>query len=479
MPRQGQTVESCIIAAWKKAPGDRVTAGEVLAEVETDKAIVEVESPASGILVEILYPVGADVPVMHTIAHIAEGAAESGLIDAASTPALPQSAPTSPVVTPISTPSAFDAAFDAPSAAPHTDQAVSPRARRLAAENAVDSTVLDLGAISGTGPHGRIIERDVRAALEAMPPAPRLTPVAGAMLAAGGYAAPARGSGINGKITRRDLVPLSSAVLPAASLTKASPPAASTPATQPAAAVVDPGSDHADDDDVTMIAIKGARKIIAERMLHSMQTTAQLTLHRRADARALQAYRARLKATPEALGLRGITINDLVLFAVSRALMTHPDLNATFDGTHIRRYRRVDLGMAVDTPRGLLVPVIRDCAARSLRQISDRAKVLAAAAQSGKIAPNDLQGGTFSVTNLGGLGIDSFTPILDAPQVAILGIGGIALHPVTDEAADIAFIPHIALSLTLDHRVIDGAPGARFLITLADHLAAIDMLTAS
>jgi len=410
MPRQGQTVESCIIAAWKKQPGDPVAAGDVIAEVETDKAVVEVESPVSGVLVEHLYPVGADVPVMQVIAYLADSLAAA--------------APS--VSSPVST-------------APVNGSPVSPRARQAAAAHGIA-----LDGVTGSGPGGRIIERDVKAALER----PRMTPVAEAMVAAGEYTAPSRGTGPHGRITKRDLEP------------------ANVPVTG-TAAPVDPG--------VTLIPLKGVRKVIAARLLESMQTTAQLTLHRAADARALQTYRARLKAAPAALELGGVTINDLVLFAVSRALLQHPDLNATFDGMQIAQYRRVDLGFAVDTPRGLLVPVIRDAAALSLKQISAMAKRLAAAAQDGKIAPDAVQGGTFSVTNLGGLGIEAFTPIVNPPQVGILGIGAIALHPV-QSMSGVEFMPQIALSLTIDHRVVDGAPGARFLATVADLLAAIDVV---
>lgn len=437
MPKQGQSVESCIIAAWKKQPGDRVSAGEVIAEVETDKAIVEVESPADGVLLAIVHPVGDDVPVMQVIAYVG---APGETVTASEPTVIAPAAPVRPAPTAAPTPIAAPAS---------SATAASPRARQMAAAHGVDLT-----AITGTGPQGRIIARDVRAASDSRP---KMTPVAGAMVAAGDYIAPQRGSGPQGRITKRDLEPRQTA--PA----NPPPPVVETPA--PA------------DGDATIIPIRGARKVIAARMLDSMQTTAQLTMNAYADARALQAYRARLKESAEALGLRGITINDLVLYAVSRALIEHPDLNATFDGTAITQHRRVRLGFAVDTPRGLLVPVIRDAHALTLRQISTQAKSLAAAAQDGRIAPDDLQGGTFSVTNLGGFGIDTFTPILNPPQVAILGVGGIALRPI-QAGADVQFIPHLALSLTIDHRVVDGAPGARFLQTVARLLSAIDLILA-
>jgi pyruvate dehydrogenase E2 component (dihydrolipoamide acetyltransferase) len=225
------------------------------------------------------------------------------------------------------------------------------------------------------------------------------------------------------------------------------------------------------------IPLAGVRKLIAERMLASLQTTAQLTLSRSADARQLQAYRRRLKESPESLGLRGITINDLVLFAVARTLPQFLALNATLEGQTIRQYRRVQLGMAVDTPRGLMVPVVRDADTRSLRSISQEAARLAQACVAGKVAPDELSGGTFTVSNLGSLGIESFTPVLNVPQVAILGVGAIQLRPV-EQAGEVAFIPHLSLSLTINHQVVDGAPAARFLQALAENIANLDVVVA-
>jgi pyruvate dehydrogenase E2 component (dihydrolipoamide acetyltransferase) len=195
------------------------------------------------------------------------------------------------------------------------------------------------------------------------------------------------------------------------------------------------------------------------------------------DARALQSLRARFKESPEALGLRGVTINDLVLFAVARALVQHPDLNATFADNAITQHARVHLGLAVDTPRGLVVPVIHDADLLSLKQLASESKRLAMAAQANRSAPDDLAGGTFTVSNLGAFGVETFTPVLNAPQVGILGVGGINLRPVQGKDG-VAFIPHIALSLTINHQVVDGAPGARFLQTIGAILANIDLALA-
>jgi pyruvate dehydrogenase E2 component (dihydrolipoamide acetyltransferase) len=221
--------------------------------------------------------------------------------------------------------------------------------------------------------------------------------------------------------------------------------------------------------------LKGTRKIIATRMLASLQTTAQLTLNSTADARGLQAHRKRLKASPAEWGLQSVTLNDMILFAVARTLPKFLELNGLFQNNAIYRHRAVHLGMAVDTDRGLIVPVIRQADQLSLKALATEAHRLAAACLNGTITADELAGGTFTVTNLGSLGIESFTPVLNAPQLGILGVGSIVLKPVEIDDA-VQFIPHLGLSLTIDHQVVDGAPGARFLQTLSQNLAQIELL---
>jgi pyruvate dehydrogenase E2 component (dihydrolipoamide acetyltransferase) len=232
-----------------------------------------------------------------------------------------------------------------------------------------------------------------------------------------------------------------------------------------------------DEPEVEVVKVTGVRKVIAERMLASLQTTAQLTLHASADARGLQGLRARFKGSDPAFGLQAVTINDLILLAVARTLPQHRDLNAQFQGDTLSRFAHVQLGLAVDTPAGLMVPVIRNAGQLSLRQISQEAKRLVAACQARRVTPDELRGGTFTVTNLGGLGIESFTPVLNPPEVAILGVGNINLKPV-QVGQEVAFVPNIGLSLTINHQVVDGAPAARFLQALARSLTDIDLLLA-
>jgi pyruvate dehydrogenase E2 component (dihydrolipoamide acetyltransferase) len=456
MPQLGNTVESSIIVKWHKKKGDSISEGETLCEIETDKAMMEVPSPVAGTILELFFNEGDDVPVKTAIAAVGQpGEDYESLRPGGST------VQAAPAHTSAQTPEAvattapagnghFKPAFavhDAPAETTSgTFVGVSPRARNLAERKGVD-----LEGVIGSGPGGRIIERDVLAAMSAKP---RMTPLAKSMLEKGEFVAPPQGSGIGGRVTSRDLQP-----------------AATTQQSTSSAALVEPG------DEFDVIPVRGMRKVISERMLASMQTTAQLTMNTSADARALQAYRKRLKNSPDTLGLQKVTINDLVLFAVSRTLLQFPDLNALFEGDSIKQYKRVHLGFAVDTPRGLLVPVIRNAHALSLKQMAAESSRLAAAGLDGKISPDELSGGTFTVTNLGSLGIENFTPILNPPQVAILGVSNIQLKAVESDEG-IEFIPHIGLSLTINHQAVDGAPGARFLQALSRNLADLEILLA-
>ncbi len=437
MPKLGNSVESSIIVSWLKHPGDAVSQGEVICSIETDKAVMDIESPAAGTLLDVFFKEGADVPVQTAIAAIGEsGENIEGL----------RPISTATVVEDTSTSASLPAPESAPTAeVPSNNQgvkAISPRARGLAQRKDLKWT-----EIEGTGPGGRIIERDVQAALTNKP---KITPLAQSMMNKGDFAAPSQGSGSGGRITTKDLIPR---------------PTVTTDIIA------------TEEGDIEIIAVKGVRKIIATRMLDSMQTTAQLTLNASADARSILNYRKQLKASAKELNLQNVTVNDLVLLAVSRTLVQHRQLNALFTGESIAQYKNVHLGFAVDTARGLIVPVIKYANRLSLSQVSQEAKRLATAAIDGKATSNDMDGGTFTVTNLGNLGIESFTPILNPPQVAILGVGNIQLKPV-DVDGTVTFIPSLSLSLTINHQVVDGAPGARFLQALSQNIAQFELLLA-
>lgn len=451
MPKQGQSVESCLIVGWKKAVGDPVAAGETMCEVETDKALLEVESPVSGTLLALFFQAGDDVPVLTNIAAIGQPGEDVSSLRPAGAKAEPVSAPA--VVTSaaasLTAKSEVTPIVSAEMPA-NTFVGISPRARNLARQKG-----LEMIGLQGSGPSGRIIERDVQAALAHQP---LMTPLARTMLTQGGYTVPVQGSGVSGRIMSDDLVAV------------AAPAEASSPI-QPALVPA------VEEDEVQVIPVKGIRKVIAARMLNSLQTTAQLTLNGSADARALLAYRKRLKESAEVLGLQQITINDLLLFVVSRTLPQFPDLNATFSEEVIRQYKNVHLGLAVDTPRGLMVPVIRRANTLSLKEMAQEAKRLATACLNSTISTDEMNGGTFTVTNLGSFSIESFTPVLNPPQVAILGVGNVNLKPVEVEG-EVQFIPHLGLSLTINHQVVDGAPAARFLQALAQGLAQFELLLA-
>ncbi|MFT5239412.1 MAG: pyruvate dehydrogenase E2 component (dihydrolipoamide acetyltransferase) [Kiritimatiellia bacterium] len=453
MPRQGQSVESCILVEWLVAVGDSVTAGQSLANIETDKAVFEVESPEAGTILNFFFEPGDDIPVLTTIA--AMGAAgDDGAALSPNATAAPAAAAEAPAAEPdapaaAETPAPVDtpaAATPAPAATGGTLTGVSPRARQRAAKSGLDPQT-----VQGTGPAGRVIERDVVAAIAAHP---GISGVAADAIAAGAGQAPAVGSGPGGRVLSKDIT------------TGAPAPAAASAA----APVVATG-------ETVTIPVTGIRKIIAERMRNSLATTAQLTLNMSFDATAVLAYRKSVKAHAEALGLPNITLNDMVVFAAARTLTRHPELNAHFLGDRIVRYPHVNIGIAMDTPRGLMVPVLNNAHARSLSDISLSIKPIVEDAQKGTINPDMLQGGTFTITNMGMLGIESFTPVLNAPEVAILGVGGLFLKPVAKDG-DVAHVQAINLSLTIDHQATDGAPGARFLKDLCTMLENFELALA-
>ena len=319
---------------------------------------------------------------------------------------------------------------------------MSPRAKNRASREGIS-----LDSITGTGPKGRIIERDVAAAA-ARPVS--VSPAARAEAQASGASLPQRGSGIAGRILLRDLL--------------------SPAATEEAVAQISGGT--------RVIPVRGIRKVTAQRMKESLETTAQFTLNAYADASGLLALRKRCKQSSEELGLNSVSIHDMVMFAVSRTLTRYPYMNAHVSQTEITEFDNVHLGFAVDTPKGLLVPVVPYAELRSLKELSDESKRLARKAIDGKAQMDELSGSTFTVSNLGSLGIDTFSPVINIPEVAILGVGEIALKPVGTGGEDVRFVPHIGLSLTINHMAVDGAPGARFFKALTQNIADIELMLA-
>lgn len=437
MPQLGNSVESCIIVEWMIAEGDTVSVDQTLASIETDKSTMEVPSTAEGTVLKLLWEEGDEVPVKDPLIIVGEpGEDISGLVPGGDAAPAEADAPAEQAA---AAPEAAAPAF----ATERATGAVSPRARALAASNGVDASAI----AEGSGPHGRVIERDVAAAIAA---GPVLTSAA----RAAGVSA-AEGTGIGGRVSVAD-----------AGRTPEAAPAAAVAA--PAAAADFPGAS-------TSAPLKGVRKVVAKRMMESLTSTAQLTLNTTANAAGILAMRKKVKNADEALGLNKITLNDLVCFAVSRTLLKYPVFNAHLEDGVLTEFEQVHLGFACDTPRGLLVPVIRSAQALGLKAFSDEAKRLAGGAIDGSLSPEFLSGGTFTVSNVGSFGIETFTPVINLPQTAILGVGAITPRPVVAADGTIGVEQRLTLSLTIDHQVIDGADGARFLRDLVAAIENIDV----
>lgn len=444
MPQLGNSVESCLIVSWQVGLGDEVTENSILCEVETDKASMEVPSPAAGTVLAILWDEGDDVPVKEPLVVLGTPGEDPGpaLVEAGWTgkddgDEAPATAPAQPEPVPA-TPAPAD---DAPRVA--ATGASSPRARGLAAAN-----YLDIASVAeGSGPGGRVIERDVRAAL---------TDATRGAARAGAHGSGAVGSGIGGRVTTADIASGASE--------------ATVPVTFAAA-----GGEREYPGAAVQTQLKGIRKVISERMMHSLASSAQLTYTSTANAAGLLALRKRLKSAPEELGLIGITIGDLVGFAAVKTAAKHTNHNAHLDGETLTTYEQVHLGFACDTPRGLLVPTVRNASQMGLREFSAVSKDLAGQAIAGSINPDLLAGATFTVSNLGGFGIESFTPLLNVPQVAILGVDAIIPRAVVNPDGSFGVEQRIGFSLTADHRVIDGADAARFLQDLVRYVEDIDV----
>lgn len=434
MPQLGNSVESCIIVEWMIAEGDTVAVDQTLASIETDKSTMEVPSTAEGTVLKLLWEEGDEVPVKDPLIIVGEpGEDISDLVPGGDAAPAEADAPAEQAAAPEQAAPAF--------ATERATGAVSPRARALAASNGVDASAI----AEGSGPHGRVIERDVAAAIAA---GPVLTSAA----RAAGVSA-TEGTGIGGRVSVAD----------AGRAPEAAPAAAA-----PAAAADFPGAS-------TSAPLKGVRKVVAKRMMESLTSTAQLTLNTTANAAGILAMRKKVKNADEALGLNKITLNDLVCFAVSRTLLKYPVFNAHLEDGVLTEFEQVHLGFACDTPRGLLVPVIRSAQALGLKAFSDEAKRLAGGAIDGSLSPDFLSGGTFTVSNIGSFGIETFTPVINLPQTAILGVGAITPRPIVAADGTIGVEQRLNLSLTIDHQVIDGADGARFLRDLVAAIENIDV----
>jgi len=454
MPKLGWTMEEGTLVEWMKRDGEAIQAGDIMFTIESDKALQEVESFEAGIF---RIPPDSDVlgkalPVGTVLAYIVQ-AGEAAPFE---NQPPPQSSPASeggsktppPQSSPVTTGEEEIHSTPNYSLPPSLVQNgngslpnISPRARRVAHELGVDWT-----NIKGSGRTGRIVERDVRAAAEAVPAAasaPQISPVARRAAEELGVDVSALAAQMPGQRITREHV--ERAAQPPA-------PAVSTPISA----------------NETRTQIPRLRQVIAERMSASSQTTAPVTLTTEVDATELVKLRQGLKATGQSDTRPVPSYNDLLAKLVGEALGQHPQLNARIDGDSIVTSETVNMGFAVDTERGLFVPVVRDIRSKSIRQIAAEGIRLVANAREGSLKSDDMNGGTFTITNLGMYEIDAFTPIINLPQCAILGVGRIVPKQVVIdvEAEKVAIRQMMFLSLTFDHRLVDGAPAARFLQTV-------------
>ncbi|MBW3631670.1 MAG: 2-oxo acid dehydrogenase subunit E2 [Chloroflexi bacterium] len=422
MPRLGWTMEAGTVVEWLKRDGEPVAAGEAIFSVEADKGLTDVEALDDGILhIPADSPLGVEVPVGTTLAYIAPAGATLVSVEDSSGPVSP-GGPTSEQNRPQSIDSA------APRGGGNGQFRISPRARRRAIELHVD-----VASLAGSGRSGRIIERDVvAAAARPAVPRPRAAPAVRKLADEAGVGlAQIAATGPAGRVTRSDVRQASHR--------------------QPPDGLTEP--------------MGQVRRIVSQRMAEAARTVAPVTLTTEADATELVQVRARLKDELSGAVKPVPSITDLVVRLVALALLEQPDLNASLVDGAIQRHASVHVGIAVDTERGLLVPVVRDAHLKSIHAIAAEAARLIDEARRGVSATEDLSGGTFTVTNLGMFEIDAFTPIINLPESAILGIGRVVARPVVldEEPEAIVIRKMMALSLTFDHRVVDGGPAARFL----------------
>ena len=446
MPKQGLLMEEGTITKWLAKEGEQTTEGAPLFEMETDKLTITMDSTATGTVLKILHPEGDTVPITQPIAIVGQpGEDISGLLGGEAPAAAPAAAaPEAP------TAEAAPAPQPVVEHAPGERVFSSPRARLRAEENGVD-----IAAVPGSGPDGLVVERDVQNYIANQP---AVTPLAANQARAQGIdLSGVTGTGPNGRIIERDIDKL---LASGAAAAYAAPTAAA-----PAAAEFE---------DVKWSPV---RKATAKSMTKSLSTMAQLTQQYSFDATQIQAYRAMLKPLDAPMGK--VSLNDMVMFAVAKTIKSCPDLNANMvEDNVIRHFSHVNLGFACDTPRGLLVPTIFHADEMSLLELSMEAKRLAAAARDGSLSPDEMTGATFTVTNIGSFGCEAFTPVVNPPQIGILGVCNIQTKIKSAKDGMIETYPAMGLSLTFDHRALDGAPAARYMSELCKSLESFMTLMA-
>ena len=429
MPKLGLTMTEGTIEEWKYKEGDTVKKGDILFSVATDKLTNDVEADADGVLLKILLPEGDTAPCKSVIAWIGEaGEAVPNGASAAAVPAAPASAAASEVP-----------AAATPAAKPACGAYVlaTPRAKKLAKEKGYD-----LHDILGTGPNGVVVARDV----ENFTAGPKTSPMAAKLAAELGV--DVSKLDVQGRVMKAD-------VLAAAGV--------GAPAAAEAAAC-----ESCESNDLPPVKVNPLRRSIAANMSASWTTSPRVTYTRPVDASAMKELRSRLKDTLKEQGIK-LTFNHILMKVAAQTLMEFPDVNASFADNMLTRHRHANVGLAVAKGDGLIVPNVKSCDTKSLAQIARETEALIEATRSGKLSMEDMTGGTFTISSLGPYGITSFSPIINQPELAILGVCDMVDTPVVRNG-EIVIRPMMNLSLTADHRVIDGVMAAKFLKRMAELL---------
>ena len=446
MPALSPTMEEGTLAKWLVKPGDEIRSGDIMAEIETDKATMEFEAVDEGTLVSIAVEEGTENVSVGTVIAVLVEEGEDADADAAA--AAPTPAP-------------------APAAPPSNDgPAATPTARKLA-----EASGIDLNTITGTGPNGKITKDDVEAAggTSAPSPAPSPAPAPAAAPAASGdriIASPLAkriaeqkgidlstitGSGPNGRIVKADVGDAKPGAAPAAAASAPAPAPAPTPSVSPA----DGGAPYEE------VKLNNVRKIIARRLTEAKQNIPHIYLTVDVRLDPLLKLRSQLNASLEADGVK-LSVNDLIIKALARALQREPQCNVSFQGDVMHQYSRQDISVAVAAPSGLITPIITDAGNKGLAQISTEMKELAGKARDGKLQPHEYQGGTASLSNLGMFGTKQFDAVINPPQAMILAVGAGEQRPfVVDGALQVATV--MSVTGSFDHRAIDGVDGAKLL----------------
>ena len=420
MPALSPTMEEGTLAKWLVKEGDTISSGDLIAEIETDKATMEFEAVDEGVVGKILVAEGTEgVKVNSLIAVLLEDGESADDIGSAPAAAAPEAAPADDAAAEMPAPAAAEKAAPAPAAPAKDGQRIfaSPLARRIAAQKG-----LDLGAIKGSGPHGRIVKADVEKAEPAG--------------------------------------------------TKPSQPAAaSSPA--PAALSSGPSADVVakmyEGREFEEVSLDGMRKTIAARLTEAKQSVPHFYLRKDIQLDALLAFRSQLNKTLEARNVK-LSVNDFIIKACALALQQVPDANAVWAGDKMLSMKASDVAVAVAIEGGLFTPVLKDAEMKSLSALSTEMKDLASRARDRKLAPHEYQGGSFAISNLGMFGIDNFDAIINPPHAAILAVGAGAKKPVVGEDGTITVATVMSTTLSVDHRVIDGALGANLLNAIKDNL---------